>query len=790
MSKAYEEYAKKLEEGVYARNRTARTKNRNTLRKTRARLQKKLNDGESKQVKSNASKVSALDLLLSQMNSIESSTATAPAPAPTVSAKAPSPKKASPKATVAAVAAKKPSPKAALAVLAVLPALPALALPAPPTKVHPPVVKALVADFFKTLPTLNKGQLEEAVKYLSDLYYNEGVSLISDEDYDRLAETLKTKFGKTFEVGAEVTKNKVKLPYFMGSMDKIKPEKNNLASWKLRYPGPVCISDKLDGISALYVKEGGKKALYTRGDGTIGQDITHMLDHIQIGDIPPAEHCVVRGELIVSKENYDRVKEGKRGARQMVSGLSNQKTLTAERVALMNLVEFVAYEVIVPEALSPSLQFTLLDARSTFHTAAWSSSEAVTLESLSELLTARKAASKYEIDGIIVAHDDVYPRVAGKNPEHAFAFKMSFADQQTTTEVLDVRWEASKDGFLKPTVQFEPVNIGGVIIQYATGFNAAFIHEQGVGPGAFVEIIRSGDVIPYIKKVHSPAPAGPAMPAAKWHWNETHVDAVLDDIAGDEGVQKRVLLYFANTLDIAFCGEGNINKLFAAGIRTIPQLIHVKESQIASQFAAKSAAKLVESVQEAIKKATLVTWAVGSGLFGRGIGTKRLGPAFAIVEAHKGTRGAELTALIAALDGWSATTAAGFVEHLPAFEDFLETVGITPKVKSPPLAAAPKPATGTGAAAVAAAAVAGPGAVGPAATGLLKDLVVLFTGFHPKDLEAAVPAQGGTVADSFTKKVTVLVIKDASVSNEKTKKAGTAGIPVMTDAEFRAKYRL
>ncbi len=62
-----------------------------------------------------------------------------------------------------------------------------------------------------------------------------------------------------------------------------------------------------------------------------------------------------------------------------------------------------------------------------------------------------------------------------------------------------------------------------------------------------------------------------------------------------------------------------------------------------------SAAKLVESVQEAIKKATIVTWAVGSGLFGRGIGTKRLGPAFAIVEAHKGTRGAELTALIAAI---------------------------------------------------------------------------------------------------------------------------------------------
>ena len=783
MSKLYEEYAKKLEDGAYSKNQTMRNKNRNFLRKTRNRLHKKLTDGESKQVKSNTSKVSLLDSFLSRMNALETTAVTTvpPAAPPTkpivkraTAVKAPP--KGVPVATAAAAAAatttevppaKKPVVRRATAAPA--PAPPA---PAPPAvaaaKPRPAIVQALLADFYKTLPTLTKAQLEEATKYFSDVYYNEGISLIGDEDYDRLAETLKTKFGKTFEVGAEVTKNKVKLPYFMGSMDKIKPEKNNLVSWKLRYPGAVCISDKLDGISALYVKEGGKKALYTRGDGTIGQDITHMLEHIQIGDIPPAEHCVVRGELIVSKENYDRVKEGKRGARQMVSGLSNQKTLTAERVALMNLVEFVAYEVIVPEALSPSLQFTLLDARSTFHTAAWSSAEAVTLESLSELLTARKAASKYEIDGIIVAHDSVYPRVAGKNPEHAFAFKMSFAEQQTTTEVLDVRWEASKDGFLKPTVQFEPVNIGGVVIQFATGFNAAFIHDQGVGPGAFVEIIRSGDVIPYIKKVQSPAPAGPAMPTAKWHWNETHVDAVLDDIAGDEGVQKSVLLYFAKTLDIAFCGEGNVDKLFKAGIRTIPQLIHLKEADIASQFAAKSAAKLVESVRAATAKATRVTWAVGSGLFGRGIGTKRLEPAFEMVDAHKGARGAELTALIASLDGWSATTAAGFVEHLPAFEDFLETVGIKPKVKTPPTVTV----------------------VAAAAKGPLKDAVVLFTGFHPKDLEAAVPLKGGVVADSFSKKVTILVIKDASVSNEKTKKAATAGVPVMTEAEFRAKYTL
>jgi NAD-dependent DNA ligase len=723
MSKAYENIVAKLASDVYKHNSATRKQNRANLTKTRDRLTKKIANGKAKQLKGDQAKIAKLDDLLKRINEYER-----------VSPKAPvAPKPESPKA-------KPPSPKVA--------------------PKRPAVAEALMSDFFKTLATLNKKQVEEAVHYFSEVYYNEGVSLISDENYDRLAELLKTKFGEVIAVGAEVVKNKVKLPYFMGSMDKIKPERNNLASWKLRFPDQVCISDKLDGISALYVKQDGKRLLFTRGDGTIGQDIQHMLAHIQIGDIPSMERCVVRGELIVNKENYNRVKEGKRGARQMVSGLANQKTLTAERITAMNLIEFVAYEVIVPESLKPSEQFTLLDTHSTFHTARWSLAKDISIESLSELLTKRKDSSAYEIDGIIVAHDAVYPRSTARNPEHAFAFKMSFADQQTTTEVIAVHWEASKDGYLKPTVQFEPVNIGGVVIQYATGFNAAFIHDKGIGPGAFVDIIRSGDVIPYIQNVPSPSPTGPAMPATKWHWNETHVDAVLDDVSADTDVQKRILLYFADTLDIGFCGEGNIAKLYAAGIHTIPQLVHVKEADIASQFAKKSATKLVESVKTATAKASIVEWAVGSGIFGRGIGTKRLHPAFEIVQAKKAA-GRDLIGEIAAIPGWSRESATGFVENLPKFETFMDSLGIKPKVKTPPAIVA---------------------------SGKLKDVVVLFTGFHPKDLEAEVVKNGGTLADSWGKKVTLLVIKDASVSNEKTKKATAAGVQIMTEVQFRGKY--
>jgi NAD-dependent DNA ligase len=125
--------------------------------------------------------------------------------------------------------------------------------------------------------------------------------------------------------------------------------------------------------------------------------------------------------------------------------------------------------------------------------------------------------------------------------------------------------------------------------------------------------------------------------------------------------------------------------------------------------------------------------------------------------------GADLVNAIADIPGWSRVSAVGFVENLPKFDAFMDSVGI-----KPPKAATPVAIT----------------------SGKFKDVVVLFTGFHPKDLEAEVVKHGGTLADAWSKKVTLLVIKDASVSNEKTKKAIAASIPIVTEAQFRERYGL
>jgi NAD-dependent DNA ligase len=139
----------------------------------------------------------------------------------------------------------------------------------------------------------------------------------------------------------------------------------------------------------------------------------------------------------------------------------------------------------------------------------------ITNETLSETLQEWRKSSPYEIDGIIVSDDRVYPRMSG-NPDHSFAFKMVLSDQVAETHVVDVIWTASKDGYLKPRVQVMPVRVGGVTIQYATGFNAEFIEKNKIGVGAVIQIIRSGDVIPYIQSVTTPRrhPRCPQRPTA------------------------------------------------------------------------------------------------------------------------------------------------------------------------------------------------------------------------------------------------------------------------------------
>ena len=114
------------------------------------------------------------------------------------------------------------------------------------------------------------------------------------------------------EVGAPVkgTKKKVKLPYEMGSLIKIKPETGALEKWVKKFGGPYVVSDKLDGASVqLYKDKDGNVMLHSRGKSIEGQDVSHLIAYVtsneSIKNLP--KNSSVRGELIISKNNFKKV---------------------------------------------------------------------------------------------------------------------------------------------------------------------------------------------------------------------------------------------------------------------------------------------------------------------------------------------------------------------------------------------------------------------------------------------------------------------------------------------------
>ena len=133
--------------------------------------------------------------------------------------------------------------------------------------------------------------------------------------------------------------------FLVQSLDKIKPAMSEFNKWLSKYSGPYILSYKLDGISALIQKVNDKFYMYTRGDGVYGQDISHVIKHININTNLLKNNDAFRGELIISKKNFEIIKDKMANARNAVSGIINTKKPDPE---MLKLIDFVAYWVMEP----------------------------------------------------------------------------------------------------------------------------------------------------------------------------------------------------------------------------------------------------------------------------------------------------------------------------------------------------------------------------------------------------------------------------------------------------------
>jgi NAD-dependent DNA ligase len=637
----------------------------------------------------------------------------------------------------------------------------------------------LVNDFKKNgisvLSNLSEKELAEMVVLTNELYRNQE-PILTDNQFDILEDFIKDNFPNNDvikQIGAPIPvgKNKATLPYEMWSMDKIKPDTKALDNWKAKFGGPYVLSCKLDGVSGLYTTEGDEPKLYTRGDGKVGQDISHLIPYLHLPskkDYGGDKGFVIRGEFIIPKMVFEnKYKKDFANARNLVSGIVNQKTIDEKAKD----IHFVAYEVISPD-MKPNDQYEYLKKLDIeivlFENMG---SNKLTNELLSNLLVDWRKNYVYEIDGVIVTDDKIYPRKSG-NPEHAFAFKMVLSDQVAESKVVDVLWSPSKDGYLKPRVQIEPIKLGGVTIEYATGFNGAFIKDNNIGVGTVVEIIRSGDVIPYIRKVVVGAEEA-KMPSVPYKWNDTHVDIMLEDALTDETVKEKNITGFFRGIGVEGLSSGNIARIIKAGYDSVPKILNmtVEELKSVEGFQLKSATKIHDGIKERIAAASLVTLMSATNIFGRGFSEKRIE---LIMDAYpdafnNGISDTEKIKKIAEIKGMAIKTAEAFVAKIDDFLDFLMETDMFYK-----LIEFEKKRKNKGADVVGVNMEEHP----------LFGKTIVMTGFRNKELEEKLKSIGAKIGTSVSKNTFLVIAKDKDDETGKVLEAKKLGVNVVTIAEF------
>ena len=602
--------------------------------------------------------------------------------------------------------------------------------------------------------------------YLDDKYYNTGDSTgLNDFQYDILKETLQKRDPLYIPpIGAKIrtSDNRVELPFWLGSMTKIKPEDvSDFKKWLSKNESKeYIIEDKLDGISCLLISSKGKVKLYTRGDGVIGSDISYLAQYFKHIPKTIAEDIAVRGELIMNQDVFDTKYSAEfANPRNMVAGRIGSKTVRSG----LEDIEFIAYEIVGSGILiKPEDQLTKLSDMG-FQVVNHSVVESISIETLIESFMVSKQNTAFDVDGIIVQANVPYKRNIAGNPNYAFAFKVRLDDNLINAEVEEVEWNVSKWGLIKPRIRIKPVFLNGVTITYTSGFNAKYIEDNQIGQGTVIKLTRSGDVIPFIVEVIKKTEA--QMPEMDYKWNETHVDIYTEE---NENIMciKLIAGFFAS-LKIKHVSEATVSKMYEYGLNNILKIISAQKEDFEKieGFGKRLAERTYDNIHEGLQNISLATLLGASGVFGMGMGKRKVEALLNnipnLLTIHKEITKEELYELIISVEGFSDKTTTKIVKNLPWASKFVDSITPFISVK-----------------------------VNKRVSDDLRDMKVVFSGFRDKELEDEIKKRGGKVTTSVSKNTTCVVTGDTDSSSSKVQKAIELGIDVYDKEGFLEEFGL
>lgn len=626
--------------------------------------------------------------------------------------------------------------------------------------------------------------------------YRAGHPTISDVEYDKLVNELKTldpdnEWLKNIEPAAVNKGRKVKLPIPMKSLNKVKSVAE-ISQWLTSMAIPenakLVITPKFDGVS--WLRDEFAKKTYSRGGAdNEGQDCTPHYDLLaSYKEDGTSNLHYTFGELVFDCKTWERELAGKvsdatgekfKSPRNTVAGLINRE----EPSEIIKHTTFYRYGVSEMDLENYQTYSQLLQTLcEKYHQHIYGTTVTVAELDESKLAGLFKAWRKeFYIDGLVIYLDDINLwKAIGRqqttgNPLYAIAYKHpDFTDVFETT-VKGIDWKISKSGALKPVVNMDAVDTGDCTMENPTGYNAKYIFENGIGPGARIAVTRSGGVIPKIINVMEEATAETMIEqrdsllycpdcGQPTKWNDTKVELICTN-PECPGIRLAKIVHFYATLETEQMGEETIAKMFKAGYDTLQRILDITFDEL----------MLIEGFGESIANVILAA----NKKIRDGIDIIKLMHASDCFSGIGQVKARSIVSNLSATDRLAFTNGYVFTEEgfdkTPQFLALNKTMqsflkGITPfydfvarnRLKILPMEEPKKP-------------------TGDKYAGMK----VCFTGVRDKELEAEIAAQGGEVVNCVSKNTTHLIVADINSSSNKTAKAKSLGIPILTIEDFK-----
>jgi len=496
----------------------------------------------------------------------------------------------------------------------------------------------------------------------SNAYYNTGEPLIPDSDFDTRKELLRKLCPShpfLTSVGALpncVLGEKGKLPAIMGSLNKLRP--SQLYKWASElgssYGATFSVSPKLDGMSLLlHYHNGHLKYAYTRGNGVLGRNVTARAIHCggvqqKLEGFRFEGDLIIKGELVIPLKKFKHYPEYKH-ARNFTSGVINRKTFSKQDIKMLSDLMFVAFSV---ETLGSSQVInnrkkvllknktdqlvllsqcgipTIANPRPSTQVGRCYS-QTIKLDGLDRqgILGVMSQYSDLDLlqDGLVVEVKEESIRrelgYKGMCPEWAVAVKLDAGDQKSKQgKVKQVYWNFTKRRILKPLVILEkPLDFDGVNVTNITAHNAKYVADNFIGKGASLNIIRSGDVIPYIVSVHEKAPnlhAPKECPHCSTPLKWTEVDLYCPN-KGCSGASCLLVSSFFQCLGVDNVGDAILSQLYQNGYDTVSKVLSVCKEDLMGleSFGERRSALVLEALTSSVTGIELANVMHASGCF-------------------------------------------------------------------------------------------------------------------------------------------------------------------------------